>query len=205
MSKTFNKYIVGSKVGMSSLFDDNGQVIPVSIIKVNNCVYFDIDKNSESFNRVNVTFGQKKDKLVSKPLLSYYKKQNITSPRYYRTINISKEAFDADVPTPIDPSIFELNESVNVRAKSKGNGFTGTIKKGFKRGLMTHGSKSKRLPGSIGAGTYPGHVLKGTTMGGRTGNKYVTQKNLSVVKVQGDLLFIKGSVPGKDGFVEIFN
>lgn len=203
--KKYNKLIVAKKLGMTSHQDSNGVVRACTVLSLNNCQYFNIsDSTIEGFNDVFISYGEKDIKKHNKPISGFLKKHNLSSSRNYFKVSLPKD-FISEPKTVLDFTIFQVDEKVNARSDSKGNGFTGTIKKGFKRGLMTHGSKSKRLPGSIGAGTYPGHVFKGTTMGGRTGNSKVTVKNLTIVDIKDNLLFVAGAIPGKTNSVEIFN
>ena len=189
---------------MTSHQSDDGTVRACTVLSLDNCKFFNVtDSKSDGYSDVFVSYGQKPVSKHTKPVSGFLKKHDLSSSRKQFQVSLPKN-FVADTKS-LDFSIFSIDESVNVRSFSKGNGFTGTIKKGFKRGLMTHGSKSKRLPGSIGAGTYPGHVFKGTTMGGRTGNSKVSIKNLKVLDIKQNLIFISGAIPGKNNSVEIFN
>lgn len=203
--KKYNKLIVAKKLGMTSHQNSDGVVKACTVLSLNNCQYFNIsDAKIDGFNDVFVSFGDKDIKKHNKPISGFLTKHKISSSRNFFKVSLPKD-FVVEQKLDINFSIFNIDEKVNVRSISKGNGFTGTIKKGFKRGLMTHGSKSKRLPGSIGAGTYPGHVFKGTTMGGRTGNSKVTIKNLTIIDIKDNLIFVSGAIPGKCNSVEIFN
>jgi large subunit ribosomal protein L3 len=202
--KKYNKLIVAKKLGMTSHQNSDGTVKACTVLSLNNCQYFNIsDEKIDVFNDVFVSFGDKDINKHNKPISGFLAKHKISSSRNFFKVTLPNNFVAQN--SDIDFSIFNINEKVNVRSISKGNGFTGTIKKGFKRGLMTHGSKSKRLPGSIGAGTYPGHVFKGTTMGGRTGNSKVTIKNLTIIDIIDNLIFVSGAIPGKSNSVEIFN
>jgi len=201
------RVIYGRKVGMSQFMNDEGVVTPVTLIK---CGPLTIIKklNNNGVESLLVGIEEVSDKKLNKPKLGLFKKNNTKSFKKIKEYRLD-EIGDYDSNSQISIDDFEGVDKVTVRTKSIGRGFSGTIKRhSFGRGPMTHGSKNHRLPGSIGGGTDPGRVFKGTRMGGRKGNSNVTIKNLSVVKVDKDngLIFIKGSVPGKkNNLVEIFS
>lgn len=201
------RVIYGRKVGMSQFMNDEGVVTPVTLIK---CDPLTIIKklNNNGVESLLVGIEEVSDKKLNKPKLGLFKKNNTKSFKKIKEYRLD-EIGDYDSNSQISIDDFEGVEKVTVRTKSIGRGFSGTIKRhNFGRGPMTHGSKNHRLPGSIGGGTDPGRVFKGTRMGGRKGNSNVTIKNLSVVKIDKDngLIFIKGSVPGKkNNLVEIFS
>jgi len=155
-----------------------------------------------------VLIGFGRLKKPSKPQLGLFKAKNIEPKKYLKEFRVENPA-DFQLSQEIKVDQFLENESVKVKSKTIGRGFTGTIRRhNFSRGPMSHGSKSHRLPGSIGAGTDPSHIFKGKRMGGHYGDENVTMLNLQVVKIdlERNLVFIKGAVPGKkNNLVEIFN
>ena len=200
------KFAFGTKVGMTQILGEDGIIIPVTVLKVDPSLVVETClKEKHGFDGSIIGYGDIKEKHLSKPKAGYFSKHNCKPRKLIKGVKIS--GFDQNSEINVD--VFEGDVFVNIRAKTIGHGFTGTIKRhNFSRGPMTHGSKSHRLPGSIGAGTSPGRVFKGTRMGGRDGNKYITVKNLKVVSIDKEkgLLLVKGAVPGKrNNLLEIFN
>lgn len=199
------KFILGKKIGMTHLLKEDGASVPVTVLAVTPNLVVDVTEISD--NDYCVVLGIGKKKRLKKSEAGFYSKRNLDPKAFLRGYRAVKKNVPADLGGLLDVSIFEPGEKVSVRAKSIGRGFTGTIKRhNFKRGPMSHGSKSHRIPGSIGAGTTPGRVFKGTRMAGHYGDSWVTVKNLLVEKVDAEagLLFVRGAVPGKIGTVEIF-
>lgn len=199
------KFILGKKIGMTHLITPEGLSLPVTVLTVEANVVVDVTLVSGESHCVVLGVGSRKS--VNKPLAGFYAKKNISPKRVLKGFRTTSAYLPGDVGAAIDVSIFEVGEKVSVRAKTIGRGFTGTIKRhNFSRGPMSHGSKSHRIPGSIGAGTTPGRVFKGTRMAGHYGDSFVTVKNLRVEKIDTEkgLLFLRGAVPGKSGIVEIF-
>ena len=197
------KFIIGTKQGMTQVYDQEGRVHPVTIISgIKNAVTQVKTADTDGYVAVQIGYGEKNEKNINKAqkakgLFSNYKE--------FRT-----EAGDLAVGAEIAPTIFEEGETVTVSAISKGKGFQGVVKRhGFAGGRRSHGQKhSEREPGSIGggAGRAGGRVVKGMRMGGRMGTDRVTVKNLSIVKVDSETgdIYIRGAVPGRKGtFVEI--
>ncbi len=198
------------KLSMSSLIDESGLVIPVTILK-----YIDQEilgfKTTEKhgYNAIQYGYGLVKEKKMNKAKMTYFKKKKKSPKKHICELRLDNDAYDEVVQTSEDKEAlnnmfsleaFEENDTVNITGKSKGKGFQGTIKAhGFHRGPMSHGSKNHRLPGSIGAGTDPARVFKGTKMGKRMGNKRVTVRNLKVVKIdkESNQIVLKGAIPGK--------
>lgn len=201
------KIILGKKIGMTQILKDNGDVVAVTVIQAGPC-QVTMTKEVNGHKMVQIGFGTIKDKHLNKPLKGHFKKQGVDAKKYLKEYKIGDEKYYAH-KAEVKADIFKKDEIVNVRSKTIGRGFTGTIKRhNFHRGPMTHGSKSHRIAGSVGAGTSPGHVVKGKRMSGHYGDAYVTIKNLQVVDVDSKehLIFIKGAIPGKRfGLVEIFN
>lgn len=203
------KFILGKKIGMTQIIEDSGEVVPVTVLEVEPCKVVDLRTSEKNgYEAVVVGSGTPKEGKVNKPLQGFFKSKKVDPAKVLKEFRVdSTEGFE--VNQEISLTQFEKDEKVNVKSKSIGRGFAGTIKRhGFARGPMTHGSKNHRLPGSIGAGTDPARVFKGTRMGGHMGDEFVTTKNLVVVRVDANkgVILIKGSVPGKkNNLVEIYN
>ncbi|MFA5879402.1 MAG: 50S ribosomal protein L3 [Candidatus Margulisiibacteriota bacterium] len=202
------KVVLGKKLGMTQLITES-EIIPVTVVQLEDAQVLRV-KNIESdgYESFQVAFGAVKENKCNKPHAGIFKKLEFEIKKYlkeFRLIDNTKY----QVGDVIGIDVFEENEKVTVRSKSIGRGFTGTIKRwNFSRGPMSHGSKSHRIPGSIGAGTTPGRVLKNKKMPGHYGNEFVSIKNLLIVKIDKEkkLIFIKGAVPGKkNNLVEIYN
>jgi large subunit ribosomal protein L3 len=200
--------ILGRKVGMTQVFDDDGKAIPVTVIEAGPCSVVEIrtpEKNS--YSAVQLGFGEVKPAKVSKPAKGYFTKQNTAPKRWLREFRIDNTA-DYQVGQEITVSLFQNGEVVDVTGISKGKGYQGVIKRhGFGGGAGSHGaSVNHRHPGSIGCSSYPGRVPKGRRMAGQMGNERVTAKNLKVFSVdaENNLILVKGAVPGaRDGLVMI--
>ncbi|MFA5104140.1 MAG: 50S ribosomal protein L3 [Candidatus Margulisiibacteriota bacterium] len=189
--------IIGKKVGMTQVYDKSGSVVPVTVIEAGPC--FVVAKNKDS-KKVQLAFG--KAKKISKSVSGQLKKSGIEEK--LKVLKEFKcEDFDAVQPgQQVKVDIFKEGTKVAVTGTSIGKGFAGTVKRHhFRRSPMSHGSKSHRIPGSIGAGTTPGRVYKGKRLAGRMGGEQVTVKNLSVVRVDAEknLLLLQGAVPGSNG------
>ena len=188
--------LIGKKLGMSQIFDDTGLAHPVTVLEVGPCVVTQIKTpERDGYSAVQLGFGL--DKRLNRPERGHRKGSGFMS-RTLREVKASDTA-DMAVGQVITADAFAEGELVDVTGTSKGRGFDGTVKRhGFRRGPETHGSDSHRQPGSIGAGTYPGKVFKGTGMAGRMGSDRVTVKKMTIVRrdEQRNLLLIKGSLPG---------
>jgi large subunit ribosomal protein L3 len=198
--------LLGIKLGMTQVFDKDGKVVPVTAVLAGPCYVIQKKTSaSDGYNAVQVGFGSGRN--VNKPKAGHVGKAGISqAPRHLREFRVDK-VDEYKLGQEFNVSIFKPGELVNVTGTSIGKGTAGTVKRWhFNRGPMTHGSKSHRLPGSIGAGTTPGRVLKGTKMAGRLGGSRVTVKNLTVVQVnpEKNLLLVSGAVPGADnGLIKI--
>lgn len=187
--------IIGRKVGMTSVFAEDGTMVPVSVVAVEpNTVtgLRTIDRDGYSA----VQLGAGRARKLTKPRAGQLK--DLPPVRHTREFRLD-DVSQYEVGQTLDVSLFEAGETVDVSGVSKGRGFSGTIKRhGFRRGPETHGSDSHRQPGSIGAGTYPGKVFKGTGMAGRMGSDMVTIKKMTVIRsdTERNLLLIKGALPG---------
>lgn len=200
MSKLFNHAvkragILGKKVAMTQVFDETGNVIPVTVIEAGPCrVIQKLDKS-----KLQLGFGSKRKTLFNKAELNHFEKKGQPLFRYLKEFKGFEEG-SFDVGDEIRADFFQENDIVNVIGYSKGKGFAGVHKRyGFGGGRKTHGSHFHRAPGAIGACATPAKVFKGTKMPGRLGSDRVTVKNLKVVKIIKDrnYIFVKGSVPGK--------
>lgn len=196
------KTIFGKKIGMSRVFTEDGTSLPVTVIKAGPCQVVQI-KTSEKdgYSALKVGFEAIKPQRVNKPLTGVFKNAGVELHKYLREIRLEKDATDINVGDSVKVDQFKVGDVVNVRGISKGLGFMGGVRRhGFAGGPLTHGQSDRlRAPGSIGQSSYPSRVLKGTRMGGRTGNKNVTIRNLKVAKVdvENNLICIVGAVPGK--------
>ena len=201
------KGMIGKKIGMTQVFDEQGTVIPVTVIQAGPCYVTQI-RNSERDGYVSVQlgYGETKPKNLTKGQLGHLKKADLPALRYLREFRLPDSAQIAvEEGQEIKVDIFAQGELVDVIGISKGRGFAGTIKRhGFARGPKTHGQSDRmRSPGSIGMCATPGRTLKGKRMAGRMGNARVTVQNLSliVVNAEKNLLAVKGSVPGAKGSI----
>lgn len=201
------KGMIGKKIGMTQVFDEQGTVIPVTVIQAGPCYVTQI-RNSERDGYVSVQlgYGETKPKNLTKGQLGHLKKADLPALRYLREFRLPDNAKIAvEEGQEIKVDIFAQGELVDVIGISKGRGFAGTIKRhGFARGPKTHGQSDRmRSPGSIGMCATPGRTLKGKRMAGRMGNARVTVQNLSliVVNAEKNLLAVKGSVPGAKGSI----
>ena len=187
--------LIGRKVGMTSIFTPEGESIPVSVVEVQpNTVTALRTPERDGYSAVQLGAGRAKR--TTKPRAGQLKDlPQVKVAREFRLDDVS----EYEVGQTLDVSLFADGEEVDVTGVSKGRGFSGTIKRhGFRRGPETHGSDSHRQPGSIGAGTYPGKVFKGTGMAGHMGNDRITVKKMTVVRTDADrnLILIKGPLPG---------
>lgn len=197
------KAILGKKLGMTQIFSANGVVIPVTVVEAGPCFVLQVkNKSTDGYESVVVGYDDKRENIVSKPLLGQFKKANVTPKRYIKEFKF-ENSNEYNVGDTIDASIFSEEDMVDVSGVTRGHGFTGTIKRwNFQRHRMSHGNgPNHRKPGSIGANTFPGKVFKGKKMYGRYGADQVTIQNLKVVKVdtERNILLIKGAVPGVKG------
>ena len=187
---------LGKKIGMSQIYRDDGQVVPVTVIEAGPCSVTQIKTaESDGYAAVQLGFGQVKR--LNKPRAGHLK--NIGLSRYLREVQ-ADDVNEFQVGQRIGVDIFQPGERVDIIGRSKGRGFAGVMKRhGFHGGPRTHGQSDRaRAPGSIGGGTTPGKVFKGLKMAGHMGNERVTVKNLEVVRVdpERNLLLLKGGVPG---------
>jgi large subunit ribosomal protein L3 len=194
--------LLGNKIGMTQIFDEAGNIIPVTILKVGPCIVTQVKTTlSDGYNAIQVGYGNVLAKSLTQPELGHLQKSNIQPLKYLKEFRVNDSA-DFNVGQVLDVKSLFAGQLINVTAKNIGKGFSGLQKRhNFARGPMTHGSKNHRGPGSIGMGTSPGRVLPGKKMAGQLGNKITNIKKLKIIQVNNNenILVVKGSVPGKPG------
>ena len=194
--------ILGTKLGMTQVFDDSGNAVPVTVIQAGPCVVTQVKtQQTDGYCAVQIGYREVAEKALNKPELGHLKKSDAPNLRHLREYRVD-DSSSFELGQTLAADIFEAGQLVDVSGKSIGKGFSGNQKRhNFRRGPMTHGSKNHRLPGSIGPGTTPGRVYPGKKMAGQLGNVQVTVRKLSIVKVDSErnVLLVKGSVPGKPG------
>ena len=192
--------LIGKKIKMTQIFNDDGHVVPVTMVEAGPCTVSQIkNENNAGYNAVQLAYGQKSKKKTNKPMSGHLSKSGVETAKVIAEFK-SIVDFDYKLGQKFDSSIFNVGEVIDVRAKSKGKGFAGTIKRhNFARQDATHGNKhTERAPGSIGQASWPSRVFKGMKMAGRKGSDNVTIQNLEIVDIdkENNLLFIKGAIPG---------
>ena len=195
--------LLGKKIGMTQIFDQEGREVPVTVLSVGPCHVTDV-KNQEKhgYKAVQLAFDPVREKRVSKAKLGHLKKAKAGALRFIREIR-TEELEGLQVGQTVGALNFEAGDYVDVEGTSIGKGFQGVVKRHHFKGALTmsHGDMSRRRPGSIGASSFPSRVVKGMRMGGHMGSDTVTTQNLKVVKVDGqnNLILVKGTVPGAEG------
>lgn len=195
------KAIIGKKVGMTQVFNEDGSVVPVTVVLAGPCVVTEVrTEEKDGYSAIQLGFDEiVKETRVNKPMAGYFKKQGVKPMKFLKEFR--GEAGEITVGQQVDVNIFEEGDLIDVQGTSIGKGFQGVVKRhGFGGGRATHGSHFHRAPGSIGMCEFPGETPKGRKMPGRMGGKKVTVQNLSVVKVipETNLLLVKGAIPGHD-------
>ena len=194
--------LLGNKMGMTQIFDEAGNIIPVTILKVGPCVITQIKtKAKDGYDSIQIGYGSVSNKSLTQPELGHLQKSAIQPLKYLKEFRISEDN-EFQIGQVLNVDSFLPGQLVNIQGKTIGKGFSGLQKRhNFARGPMTHGSKNHRAPGSIGMGTTPGRVLPGKKMAGQLGNKILTIQKLKVIQINSEenILVIKGSVPGKPG------
>lgn len=198
------KTILGKKVGMTQIFSESGEVIPVTVIEAGPVVVTQVKTvETDGYNGVQIGFEEKKESRVIKPEKGHFDKAGVSYKKYLAEFkNENGESYEAG--QTITVADFEEGKKLDITGTSKGKGTQGNIKRhGHHRGPMSHGSKHKRLPGALAAGTYPSRVFKGNAGPGRMGRDTVTVQNVELVRVIADrnLMLVKGAVPGGKGGV----
>ncbi len=198
------KAILGTKVGMTQIFGENGRVIPVTVVQAGPCVV--VQKKTvetDGYEAVQVGFGEIAERKVNKPMKGHFAKADTPNKKYLREFRLD-DCAALNVGDEIKADVFEAGEKVDVTGTSKGKGFAGPMKRwGLHRGPMSHGSGYHRGSGSMGACSNPGRVMKGKKLPGHMGVDKVTIQNLEVVKVDAEmnLILVKGAIPGAKGSV----
>ena len=194
--------ILGKKLGMTQIFDQAGNAVPVTVVQAGPCVVTQIKTpDTDGYTAIQVGFEETTEKALNRPKLGHLARSGSAPQRYLQEYRV-EAITDYELGQTITATSFTVGQLVDVTGKSIGRGFAGYQKRhNFRRGPMAHGSKNHRLPGSTGAGTTPGRVYPGKRMAGQLGNSQVTIRKLEVIRVDGDrnLLLIKGAVPGKPG------
>jgi large subunit ribosomal protein L3 len=191
--------LIGKKIGMTQVFYEEGSAIPVSVIHAGPCPVVQVKTvEKDGYNAVQIAFGEMRSTKADLPTIGHFKKSGLPPFRHIQEFRVDNpEEYEAG--QMIDVGIFEETKLLDVTGMSKGRGFQGVVKRhGFSGGKDTHGSKSHRVPGSIGMAAYPSRVLKGTKLPGRMGFVRKHVKNLKVVEIdaENNLLFVRGAVPG---------
>ena len=194
--------LLGNKIGMTQIFDESGNIIPVTILKVGPCVVTQVKtEGKDGYNSIQLGYSNVSSKSLTQPELGHLQKSNIQPLKYLKEFRVNNN-HEFEVGQVLKVDLLSPGQFINVKGKTIGKGFAGLQKRhNFTRGPMSHGSKNHRAPGSIGMGTTPGRVLPGKKMAGLLGNKITTIKKLKVLQLNLDenILVIKGSVPGKPG------
>ncbi len=201
------KELLGRKVGMTQIFTEAGEVVPVTVIEAGPCVVTQIKTvDTDGYDAVQVAFLDQKPHRVNKPMTGHFAKAGV-SPKKHLTEFKPEDGENYELGQEITVAEFEEGKKIDITGTSKGKGTQGNIKRhGHRRGPMTHGSKHKRLVGALAAAAYPGRVFKGNKGPGRMGRDTVTVQNLVLVKVlpERNVMLVKGAVPGvKGGIVKI--
>ncbi len=193
------KALLATKVGMTQIFNENGALIPVTVLQAGPCAVTQVKTvENDGYSAVQVGFGDIREVLVNKPRKGHFAKAGVANKKYLKEFKFENAA-DFTVGQEIKVDIFAEGDKIDATGISKGKGFQGAIKRhGHSRGPMAHGSKFHRHAGSSGAATSPGRVFKGKKMPGQMGNVKVTVQNLEVVKIdtENNIILVKGSVPG---------
>lgn len=194
--------LLGNKIGMTQIFDESGNIIPVTILKVGPCIITQVKtKSKDGYESIQIGYSNVSSKSLTQPELGHLQKSNIQPLKYLKEFRVNNSD-EFQIGQVLNVDSFSPGQLINVQGRSIGKGFSGLQKRhNFTRGPMTHGSKNHRAPGSIGMGTTPGRVLPGKKMSGQLGNKIRTIKKLKVIQINSEenILVIKGSIPGKPG------
>jgi len=198
------KGVIGKKVGMTQIFDEQGNAVPVTVIQAGPCYVTQVrTADRDGYVGIQLGFGESKPQRLTKGQLGHLQRNNLPALRYLREFRVKDGELDVAEGQQITADVFAKGERVDVIGTSKGRGFAGGIKRHhFNRQPKTHGASDRtRAPGSVGQNTYPGRTFKGKRMAGHMGSERVTTENLEVVVVDAEknLLAVRGSVPGQNG------
>ncbi|MEU5989791.1 50S ribosomal protein L3 [Spirillospora sp. NPDC047418] len=202
---TQRKGVLGEKLGMTQVFDDEGRMVPVTVVQAGPCVVTQLkNQEKDGYGAVQIGFGQIDPRKVNKPRTGHFEKAGVTPRRYLVELR-ADDTTGYELGQEITADVFEAGQKIDVTGTSKGKGTAGVMKRhGFKGLSASHGTQRKhRSPGSIGGCATPGRVFKGLRMAGRHGNARTTVQNLTVhaIDAEKNLLLIKGAVPGPNGGV----
>ena len=197
--------LIGKKIGMTSIYDASGKVVPCTVLEAGPCVVTQVKTvEKDGYSAIQLAYDEKKEKNTTKSLKGHFAKAGTTPKKIVREFTRFEEGHQKSLGDVLDVTVFEEGEYVDVSGTSKGKGFQGVVKRHGFRGVgdATHGQHNRlRAPGSMGASSYPSRVFKGMRMAGQMGNAKVKVINLQIVKIvkEKNLLLVKGSVPGANG------
>ena len=198
------KTIIGKKIGMTQIFDEEGKVIPVTVIEAGPCVIAQVKSvETDGYNAIQLGFGDVKESKINKPEKGHFAKSKLTPKKHLREFRLDSVE-NINVGDELKADTFTAGDQLDIQGTSKGKGFQGVIKRhGQSRGPMGHGSMYHRRPGSMGPTSTPGRVFKGKKLPGHMGSQTITIQNLEVVRVDLDknVILVKGSVPGAKGAI----
>jgi large subunit ribosomal protein L3 len=191
--------LIGRKIGMTQIYDDKGNVVPVTVIEAGPCTVTEVrtDKR-DGYQAVQVGFGTNKESRFLRPVLGQFKKRNLPPSRHVKEFRVG-DASGYSVGQSLTVELFSGDGAVDVQGVTKGRGFQGVVKRyGFAAGHASHGPTHGRQPGSIGASAYPSRVVKGKRLPGRMGGENLTIKNLKLVAVDAEqnVMLVRGAIPG---------
>ena len=197
--------LIGKKIGMTSIYDASGKVVPCTVLEAGPCVVTQVKTvETDGYSAIQLAYDEKKEKNTTKSLKGHFAKAGTTPKKIVREFTRFEEGHQKSLGDVLDVTVFEEGEYVDVSGTSKGKGFQGVVKRHHFGGVgdATHGQHNRlRAPGSMGASSYPSRVFKGMRMAGQMGNAKVKVINLQIVKIvkEKNLLLVKGSVPGANG------
>lgn len=194
-----SKGLLGKKLGMTGLFSPEGKYVPATVVQAGPCIVTQVKtKETDGYNALQLGFGEKKESRINKPLKGHFSKSGGNTVAFLREVSVENpDEYSPGQAITLD--MFKVGERVDVVGTTKGRGFAGVIKRhGFHGGRETHGSKSHRIPGSIGCSAWPGKVIKGKKMPGHYGNERRTAKNLKIIDIRPEknLIMLRGAIPG---------
>ena len=199
-----NKGLIGKKLGMTQIFDEQGKVIPVTVIEAGPCVVAQVKTvETDGYNAIQLGFGDVKESKINKPEKGHFAKSKLTPKKHLREFRLDSVE-NINVGDELKADTFTAGDQLDIQGTSKGKGFQGVIKRhGQSRGPMGHGSMYHRRPGSMGPTSTPGRVFKGKKLPGHMGSQTITIQNLEIVRVDLDknVILVKGSVPGAKGAI----
>ena len=199
-----NKGLIGKKLGMTQIFDEQGKVIPVTVIEAGPCVVAQVKTvETDGYNAIQLGFGDVKESKINKPEKGHFAKSKLTPKKHLREFRLDSVE-NINVGDESKADTFTAGDQLDIQGTSKGKGFQGVIKRhGQSRGPMGHGSMYHRRPGSMGPTSTPGRVFKGKKLPGHMGSQTITIQNLEVVRVdlEKNVILVKGSVPGAKGAI----